>query len=62
LKTHTAWTYAVLERGSYLWTSPHGVQLLRDRDGTTDVTRPDAPARPDASRTAGRHLLLVPDP
>ncbi len=42
LKTHKTWTYAVLERGSYLWTSPHGYQFLRDRDGTLDVTPRDA--------------------
>jgi hypothetical protein len=58
LKTHTAWHYDVLERGSYLWTSPHGLQFLRDRTGTTDVTRPTWPDRP----TGDRHLLLVPDP
>jgi hypothetical protein len=57
LKTHTAWRYAVLERGSYLWTSPHGLQLLRDRTGTTDVTPAD---RLIGSRAG--HLHLVPDP
>ena len=39
LKTHTAWTYTVLEPGTYLWTSPHGYQFCRDHTGTTDVTR-----------------------
>ncbi len=24
LKTHTPWTYTVLEPGAYLWRSPHG--------------------------------------
>jgi hypothetical protein len=57
LKTHTAWHYTVLERGSYLWTSPHGLQLLRDRTGTTDVTPAD---RLIGSRAG--HLQLVPDP
>ncbi len=38
LKTHTAWTYTVLEPGTYLWTSPHGYQLLRDHTGTRDVS------------------------
>ena len=37
-KTHTAWTYVPLERGSYLWTSPHGLQYLRDHTGTLDVS------------------------
>jgi hypothetical protein len=38
LKTHSPWTYTVLDPGTYLWTSPHGYQFLRDPDGTTDVT------------------------
>ena len=58
LKTHTAWTYIVLERGSYLWTSPHGYQFLRDRDGTLDVTPTDDRNRNDARG----HVHLVPDP
>jgi hypothetical protein len=37
LKTHTAWRYLVLEPGTYLWTSPHGYQFLRDHTGTTDL-------------------------
>ncbi|RYU10665.1 HNH endonuclease signature motif containing protein [Nocardioides iriomotensis] len=58
LKTHTAWHYTVLERGSYLWTSPHGLGFLRDRTGTTDVTPGSGPRR----ETTVGHLLLVPDP
>ena len=58
LKTLTAWQYVVLERGSYLWTSPHGYQFLRDRDGTLDVTPADARRR---SAERGR-VHLVPDP
>ena len=38
LKTHSAWTYTVLEPGSYLWSSPHGYQFLRDHGGTLDVS------------------------
>ena len=30
LKTHTAWTYTMLEPGSFLWSSPHGYQFLRE--------------------------------
>ena len=48
LKTHhSGWGYTVLEPGSYLWSSPHGYQFLRDHRGTTDVTRDRtiAPAR-----------------
>lgn len=39
LKTHSAWTHTVLEPGTYLWSSPHGYQFLRDHHGTTDVSR-----------------------
>lgn len=38
LKTHSAWRYTILEPGSYLWSSPHGYQFLRDHQGTLDVT------------------------
>jgi hypothetical protein len=33
-KTHSTWDYAVLGRGTYLWTTPNGLQLLRDHRGT----------------------------
>jgi len=49
IKTHGGWGYTILEPGSYLWTSPHGYQYLRDHEGTLDVTgdrRPPGP-RPD---------------
>jgi hypothetical protein len=39
LKTHGSWTYTTLESGTYLWTSPHGYQYLRDHTGTLDVSR-----------------------
>ena len=39
LKTHGGWTYTILEPGSYLWSSPHGYQFLRDHTGTLDVSR-----------------------
>ena len=35
----------MLEPGTYLWTSPHGYQLLRDGEGTLDVTPDRRPAR-----------------
>ena len=44
LKTHTSWTYTMLEPGSFLWSSPHGYQFLRDHHGTLDVSR-DHPGR-----------------
>ena len=56
LKTHSAWTYTVLEPGAYLWTTPHGYQYLRDHHGTLDVTadrpRTDQPTHPTSSHTA----------
>ena len=39
LKTHGRWRYIRLEAGSFLWTSPHGYQFLRNETGTLDVTR-----------------------
>ncbi len=47
LKTHGGWRYAQVERGTYLWTSPHGLSYLRDHEGTLDVTR-NNPSRPCA--------------
>ena len=41
LKTHSTWRYTVLEPGSFLWSSPHGYQFLRDHEGTRDVSPPD---------------------
>ena len=38
LKTHSTWTYTVLEPGSFLWSSPYGYQFLTDHEGTRDVT------------------------
>ena len=38
LKTHTEWSYTVLEPGSFLWSSPYGYQFLTDHQGTRDVT------------------------
>ncbi len=45
LKTHTAWRYTTLDPGTYLWSSPHGYQYLRDHHGTLDVTSPTGPRR-----------------
>ena len=39
LKTHGRWRYHTLEPGSYVWTSPHGYQYLRDHTGTLDISR-----------------------
>ena len=50
MKTHSTWTYVMLEAGTYLWTSPHGYQFLRDNHDTLDVSadrRPPAADPPD---------------
>ena len=38
-KTHGGWSYTVIEPGTYLWSTPHGYQYLRDNEGTLDVSR-----------------------
>jgi 5-methylcytosine-specific restriction endonuclease McrA len=43
LKTHSSWTYTMLEPGSFLWSSPHGYQFLRDHHGTLEVSRDRRP-------------------
>ncbi|WP_166389497.1 hypothetical protein [Nocardioides ochotonae] len=30
-KTHTAWTYDKTDATTYLWRSPHGLHLIKDR-------------------------------
>jgi hypothetical protein len=39
LKTHAGWRYTRVEPGVYIWTDPHDQRFLRDRDGTTNLTR-----------------------
>jgi len=34
LKTHSGWTYDVLDRGTYLWHSPNGHAYRRDHTGS----------------------------
>ncbi len=46
IKTHGHWSYRTIEPGTYLWTSKHGYQYLRDTTGTLDVSR-DRPRPPD---------------
>jgi hypothetical protein len=55
LKTHSPWRYLVLDPGTYLWTSPHGYQFLRDRSGTLDVSpdRPEPLRPPPVPASAG---------
>jgi hypothetical protein len=42
LKTHRGYSYTIIEPATWLWRTPHGLQLIRDRGGTRDVT-PDPP-------------------
>jgi hypothetical protein len=46
-KTHGGWTYTALDHGTFLWTSPHGYQYLRDAHGSLDVSRDRHPHPPD---------------
>ena len=39
LKTHSTWNYTVIDEGTFLWSSPHGYQYLRDHTGTYDTSR-----------------------
>ena len=55
LKTHTTWSYTILEPGSFLWSSPHGYQFLTDHQGTRDVT-----ASAPATRTTAPTCLADP--
>jgi len=41
MKTHSAWTYTMVEPGTYLWHSPHGHTWLRNSSGTTELTPPE---------------------
>ena len=50
MKTHTGWTYTMIEPGTYLWQGPHGHTWLRDHTGTTDLT--PATADPPHRRTS----------
>jgi hypothetical protein len=34
-KTHSTWDYSVLGRGTYLWTTPNGIRLIRNHHGTS---------------------------
>lgn len=40
LKTHRGYRYTLIEPGTFLWSTPHGLQLLRGATGTRDVTPP----------------------
>ncbi|MCK9823705.1 HNH endonuclease [Nocardioides cavernae] len=40
LKTHSAWTYAMVAPGVFEWTSPHGHRYLRDRHGSVPLDGP----------------------
>jgi len=50
LKTHTAWTYRMVEPGVFEWTSPHGSRYRRDRHGTTPIDDTRPPDQPEVVR------------
>jgi hypothetical protein len=54
MKTHSGWTYSMVEPGTFLWRSPHGHTWLRDPDLTTDLTPPpvEPPVNPPERRTS----------
>ena len=45
-KTHSAWDYVTLDRGTYLWTTPNGLHLIRDHHGTRTRRRTLIPSYP----------------
>ncbi|MCY7399845.1 MAG: HNH endonuclease, partial [Nocardioides sp.] len=47
LKTTTAWRYAVVGPGQFVWTSPHGHHFRRDPSGTTAIDPPEPPWPPE---------------
>lgn len=46
LKTHSGWSYTMVEPGHYLWRSPHGHHYYVDPTGTRPVDDPAGPAAP----------------
>jgi hypothetical protein len=54
LKTHSPWSYVVVDPGTYVWTSPHGYQFLRDRIGTLDISEDRPRLRADGTREPAR--------
>jgi len=51
LKTLAGWTYTMVEPGTYLWRSPHGLAYQRNHTGTT----PAHPSRQLATPPCTRH-------
>jgi hypothetical protein len=47
LKTHGRWTYDILDRGTYLWHSPHGHTYRRDHTGTHQLETPTKAPEPE---------------
>lgn len=63
LKTHTRWTYVVLEPGVFCWTTPQGYRLLRDHTGTHDVSPDVTPdVTPDVAPDPGLGDIRARDP
>ena len=47
LKTLRGYRYVLLEPSTWLWRTPHGLRLVRDRYGTRDVTPDPSPTSSD---------------
>ncbi len=58
LKTHRGYSYTIIEPGTWLWRTPHRLQLIRDRHGTRDVT----PERATTSASPSWDGCLVSSP
>ncbi len=59
LKTVTRWRYFTVEPGVFLWTTPHGYQLLRSHTGTQDVSPPVTAQRDPEPVDTGCHYSLT---
>ncbi|HEY0888208.1 MAG TPA: HNH endonuclease signature motif containing protein [Nocardioides sp.] len=46
IKTHTAWSYDLLDPGTYVWRSPHSLRFHVDTEGTTSIETTRHPSRP----------------
>jgi 5-methylcytosine-specific restriction endonuclease McrA len=50
LKTHSPWTYRMVEPGVFEWTSPHGLRYRRAHTGTTELDPLEPPGIPRPRR------------
>jgi hypothetical protein len=62
LKTHSAWTYRMVENGVFEWTSPHGHRYRRDHTGTTAMEPGLVTGARAPSSTSEHHPPGIPRP